>query len=132
LIGHFLDAAWAYRFGPPQADVIVASLVGRELVSQAFRFPAGPPTEREPADRIGLSATANPAAEGVLLTIRTRRLAYGVRLQAPGFDADDDAFSVEPGGERRLMLRPAGPGAAFAGATISALNLASPIRVAAT
>jgi hypothetical protein len=30
------------------------------------------------------------------------------------------------------MLRPAGPGAAFAGATISALNLASPIRVAAT
>jgi beta-mannosidase len=130
LIGHFLDAAWAYRFGPPQADVIVASLVGDGLISQAFRFPAGPPTEREPIERIELRATAEPAGEQVLLRIGTRRLAYGVRMQASGFIAQDDAFSVEPGHERQLTLSPAVAGATFAGATITALNLASPLRVA--
>jgi beta-mannosidase len=130
LIGHFLDAAWAYRFGPPQADVIVASLLGDELISQSFRFPAGPPTDREPAERVDLRATAELAGDRVLLRIRTGRLAYGVRLQAPGFVADDDAFSVEPGHERWLTLRPAAPEATFAGATITALNVAAPIRVA--
>ena len=65
-----------------------------------------------------------------MLTIRTHRLAYGLRLQAAGFVTDDDAFSVEPGRERRLTLRPAAPGATFTGATISALNMASPLRVA--
>lgn len=130
LIGHFLDPAWAYRFGPPSADVIVAGLWrDDELISQAFRFPAGRPTNREPVERVGLSATAAVRGEDVLLTIGTRRLAYGVRVQATGFAAGDDAFSIEPGGERRLTLRPAAPDATFGGATITALNLASAVRV---
>jgi hypothetical protein len=99
------------------------------LLSEAFRFPAGRPTEREPVEHLGLAATAQPGEAGVRLTIATRRLAYGVRVQAPGYVADDDAFSIEPGGERRLLLRPATTDAAFTGATITALNLASPVRV---
>jgi beta-mannosidase len=130
LIGHFLDPAWAYRFGPPAADVIVAGLRTTDgLLSEAFRFPAGRPTEREPVERLGLAATAQSGEAGVRLTIASRRLAYGVRVQAPGYVADDDAFSIEPGGERRLLLRPATTDAAFTGATITALNLASPVRV---
>ncbi len=137
LIGHFADVSWAYRFGPPAQDVIVATL---ELdtepgggpgpfpslapLSQAFRFPAGRPTRLEPADRLGLSADARPCGDGVVrLTVRSRRLAYGVRIHAPGYVPGDDAFSVEPGGAREIDLRPIRPDARFGG-ELSALNLA--------
>lgn len=130
LIGHFLDPAWAYRFGPPTADVIVTGLWrDGELLSQAFRFPAGRPIDREPIERVGLTGSAEQRGERVSLTIATRRLAFGVRIQAPGFVADDDAFSIEPGGERQLLLRPTAAGNAFGGATVTALNLASALRV---
>ena len=63
VIGHFVDASWAYRFGPPAQDAIVASLVEDtpeepELLSQAFLFPAGWPLTAEPERRLGLSASA--------------------------------------------------------------------------
>ena len=137
LIGHFADVSWAYRFGPPAQDVIVASLerdgdAEVSLVSQAFRFPAGRPDHRESADRLGLTADARPCGDGVFrLTVHTRRLAYGVRIQAPGFVPDDDAFSVEPGGSRQVDVRPGTPDVRFGG-ELTAINLAGrlPISVA--
>jgi beta-mannosidase len=128
LIGHFADVSWAYRFGPPAQDVIVASLErdgdpDATFLSQAFRFPAGRPDRVEAADRLGLSAEARPCGDGVVrLTVRSRRLAYGVRIHAPGFAADDDAFSVEPGGSREVDLRPRTPDLRFSG-ELSAINL---------
>jgi beta-mannosidase len=134
LIGRFVDAAWAYRFGPPAQDLIVASLESgdeRELLSQAFRFPAGRPARREAAERLELTATARAAADqSVELTVRSRRLAYGVRIQTPGFIPEDDAFSVEPGGQRLVALYPETPGLDFTGGTVSALNLEGPVRIA--
>ena len=65
-------------------------------LSQAFRFPAGRPTRLEPADRLGLSADARPCGDGVVrLTVRSRRLAYGVRIHAAGYRP----------GRRRLLGR---------------------------
>jgi beta-mannosidase len=128
VIGHFVDAAWAYRFGPPAQDVIVASLIrdggnGDELLSQAFHFPAGRPMAVEPERRLGLTGTAIEAADGtVSLTVASRRLAYGVRIQVAGFAPSDDAFSVEPGGTRLVTLRPVG-GVPYAGGGLTALNL---------
>jgi beta-mannosidase len=122
VIGHFVDAAWAYKFGPPAQDAIVVTLeehesdgvgsagpggVGASIISQAMRFPAGRPLEREPAERLGLAAQAQALGDGtVRLTLSSRRLAYGVEIHAPGFVASDDGFSIEPGGERVVMLRP--------------------------
>jgi beta-mannosidase len=134
LIGHFADVSWAYRFGPPAQDVIVTTLepVGGpdpRPLSQAFRFPAGRPTRVEPADRLGLTADARPCGDGVVrLTVGSRRLAYGVRIHAAGFVADDDAFSVEPGGTREIDLRPLQPESRFGG-ELSALNLAGRVPV---
>ena len=59
LLGRFADVSWAYRFGPPAQDLIVASLEregagGAELLSQAFHLPAGRPRAVESADRLGL------------------------------------------------------------------------------
>ena len=129
VIGHFVDAAWAYRFGPPAQDAIVASLErdgahGAELLSQAFHFPAGRPLNLEPEHRLGLAAAARQdASGGVLLTVTSRRLAYGVRIHIAGFAPTDDAFSIEPGGTRMIRLQPLGAGQPFAGGWLTALNL---------
>ena len=137
LLGHFVDASWAFRFGPPAQDAIVVSLerdgvVGPELVSQAFHFPAGRPLTVEPERRLGLTAAARVQEDGtVSLTIATRRLAYGVRIHVPGFAPSDDAFSVEPGGTRTIDLRPLQPGRGFAGGGLTALNLTGRVVIAA-
>jgi beta-mannosidase len=133
LLGRFVDAAWAYRFGPPAQDLIVVTLEGPESgepISQSFRFPAGRPIERDPVSKIGLEAAAGAADDGVMLRIRSRRLAYGVRVHADGFMPTDDAFSVEPGGERTVLLRTRGAGTEFAGGTLSALNVDGNVRIA--
>jgi len=137
LLGHFVDASWAYRFGPPAQDLIVASLErdgggGGEpqLLAQSMRFPSGRPVAAEPAARIGLQAAAHPLDDGtVRLTLRTRRLAHGVRVHAPGFAPADDAFAIEPGATRSVLLRPHVPDATFAGGALTALNLRGRVRM---
>lgn len=136
LVGHFVDAAWAYRFGPPAQDVIVATVErdgesGTDVLSQSFRFPAGRPTTVETAAKLGLQGAGRTNADGsVRLAVQSRRLAYGVRVHAPGYRPTEDAFSVEPGGTRYVDLRAAEAGAAFHGATLTALNLSGRVAVA--
>ncbi len=167
VIGHFIDAAWAYKFGPPAQDAIVVTLArdadedesegegangdaneiraakpsagadgddarrGASIISQAFRFPAGRPLEREPLDRLGLVAEAEALADGnVRLAISSRRLAYGVEIHAPGFMPSDDGFSIEPGGERVVLLRPHKPNAAFTAGKLTAVNLQGRVSIA--
>jgi beta-mannosidase len=133
LIGRFVDAAWAYRFGPAAGDATFASLESAAgpatLLSQSVMFPAGRPISRESADRLGVAASASTQADGIVrLTVRSQRLLYGVRPQAPGFTPSDDAFSIEPGGERELLLIPSTGSSTFSGASISAINLAGSVR----
>jgi beta-mannosidase len=127
LLGRFTDVSWTYRFGPPAQDVVVASLErDGALLSQAFRFPAGPPAGLDTADGLGLEAelrAAGAPSGAPVLAIRSRRLAYGVRVQVPGFLPADDAFSVEPGHERLVALRPLGDAAPPRGAALTAINL---------
>jgi hypothetical protein len=66
----------------------------------------------------------------VTLHLRSRRLAYGVRLSTPGFVPDDDAFSVEPGAERVVPLARSGT-ATFSGGSVTALNLDGPVKIPA-
>ena len=54
VIGHFVDASWAYRFGPPAQDLIVGDARaidgdGARPIGQAFRFPLGRPSAAETA-----------------------------------------------------------------------------------
>ena len=129
VLGHFGDVSWAYRFGPPSADVVVASLErsNGELVAQAFRFPAGRPTRVESAESLGL-AVAVLGQEGSEACVRlsTTRLVYGARVAAPGWTTVDDVVTIEPGRSRDVRLR--GHGHALAGA-VTALNLAGRLRL---
>jgi beta-mannosidase len=140
LLGHFVDVAWAYRFGPPAQDLIVMSLEaedrdGYELVSQAFRFPAGRPLSVQPAGALGLTASLRGTPHGgPELVVKSAAFAHGVRATVPGHRAGDDAFSVEPGHERVLAFRPdsgAGDAEPPSTATLTALNLAGRLRVEA-
>jgi beta-mannosidase len=126
IIGHFVDASWAYRFGPPAQDAIVVSLerddapdVGAsgasrsggsadsKLISQAVRFPAGRPLQREAPEQLGIVVESAVLPDGAArLTLASRRLAYGVRVEAAGFQASDDGFFIEPGGSRGVTLHP--------------------------
>jgi beta-mannosidase len=144
LIGHFMDVGWAYRFGPPAQDAIVASLecddsghsragVPRDdscgLISQAVRFPAGRPLQQEPSERLGLRANARTLAGGeVELVLASRRLAYGVRVHAPGYVPADDCFTLEPGLERLLTLQPSSPDSSLQAAALSAVNMHGRVR----
>jgi beta-mannosidase len=134
LLGRFVDVSWAYRFGPVAQDVVVCSLErdgehGVELLSQCFRLPAGRVLARESASRLGLTATLRKSGGGAELRIRAQCFVYGVRVHVPGFKAADDAFSVEPGGERRIALT-ARSGADLAGeGTLTALNLAGRVPI---
>jgi beta-mannosidase len=135
LLGHFVDASWAYRFGPPPHDLLVASLErqgeqGYELLSQSIRFPAGRPMAIESAGRLGLAAEAETLADGaVRVRVQSRRFAYGVRIHVPGFTADDDAFSIEPQGERIVRLRPRELAGEYSGGALTALNLDGRLRI---
>jgi beta-mannosidase len=105
LLGRFVDASWAYRFGPPAQNLIVLSLEAPAgQLSQAFRLPAGRPPVESP-DRLALTASLHVDGEVAELTVSSRRLAYGVRVHVPGFVPEDDAFSIEPGHTRAIALR---------------------------
>jgi beta-mannosidase len=135
-----VDANWAFRFGPPAQDAIVASLEGHDdggegrerdrLLSQSVHFPAGRPLAREPAARLGLHANARKQTdERVCVAMRTRRLAYGVRVHVPGFIPSEDAFCIEPGAERNVQLLPRTPDTVLAEGWLTAVNLRGRIPV---
>jgi beta-mannosidase len=135
LLGRFVDVSWAYRFGPPAQDLVVLSLergdeAGTTLLSQAFLHPDGRPAGRAGADRLGLEATMHGSDEDApVVRIASRALAYGVRVDVPGFRPSDDAFSIEPGHTREITLRREGSVATVRGA-VTALNLQGSVRVA--
>jgi beta-mannosidase len=130
LLGRFVDASFAYRFGPPGHDLIVLSLESAEgeLLSQACRFPVGRPLDRQPASELGVSARV---VESDRIEVRSRRLLYGARLSVAGWEPLDDAFCVEPGRAYEVAFRPveAGSGGRLRGGMLRALNLEGSVAV---
>jgi beta-mannosidase len=111
LLGRFVDTTYAYRFGPPGHDVVVATLIdaasGARL-GQAFHYPCG--RARERYGDLGLEASGERVdADAWRITVRTKRVAQCVAFDARGFVVDDDFFDVEPGGEHTVIARGAGP-----------------------
>jgi beta-mannosidase len=134
LLGRFVDASYAYRFGPPAFDLVVASLEAKGgLVSQAFRFPAGRPRLAETADQLGLMATFAAEGDSIVMKVQCRRLVHGLRPVVAGFEADDDSFTMAPGTERVVRLRPSGGSFVVpTTASLKAVNLSPAIVVPIT
>jgi beta-mannosidase len=127
----WFDLNYAYRFGPPSHDLLVARLLAPDgaCLSECFFFPVGLPNSTE-AD-VGLTATATARADGVFaLQVTTRRFAQSVCIEAAGFEADDDYFHLAPGATRTIVLRPVQPASVPRGC-VRALNssAAAPIAI---
>ena len=60
--------------------------------------------------------------DAVALSVRSRRFAYGVRVHFPGFRPTEDAFSIEPGGERRTVLLQSDDDAVYDGGWLTAIT----------
>ncbi len=101
----FLDLSAAYRFGPPPAQVVVASLLDGtdKLVAQAFHFPSGLTSQRD--DDVGLSAAVTGRFDGgIEVTVHAQRLAQHVRIELPGHAPEDNHFHLAPRAARTIRL----------------------------
>lgn len=126
ILGRFVDASYAYRFGPPGYDLAVASLhrpSTGELLAQSFFQPGGRKANRVPVTELGLSGRAICLPDGSLeVAISARRFAYGVRLSARGWLPDDAYFGIEPGMERRVVIAPTASAKTPARVTVAPAN----------
>jgi beta-mannosidase len=129
---HFVDSAYAYRFGPPSYDVLVATLRGHTdagPVAQAFFFPAGMALPRQ-VD-IGLRGSARKVAPGHYeLTVTTSAFAQAVSIQAGAYLPRDNWFHLAPGASRVVDLRASSHAAPWS-ASLQALNAHGVVRVSA-
>ncbi len=129
----FRDLTYAYRFGPPAFDVVVAELIGGggEVLAEAVHLPLG--RARPVEVDLGLVATVSGSRDGgVMLECTTSRFAQWVAVDAPGWRASDSWFHLPPGRTRRLRLTPEQQGSpdALPRGELRALNLAWPVRFA--
>jgi beta-mannosidase len=132
ILGRFVDVSYAYRFGEPQQDLVVATLErGEEVISQAVRFPLGRPRALETADQLGLVATASAGRDSIEVTLGSRRFVYGARLARSGFVPVEDVFNIEPGHSRTITMSPTSeqPSADDGSVVLRALNLTGSLRV---
>ena len=141
VIGHFVDAAWTYRFGPPAQDTIVVTLKQDDEEERGCEHPLpGIPLPRRTAPGAGVARTPRPLRPGTAAARREhavgalqQRLVYGVEIHAPGFLPSDDGFSIEPGGKRVVTLRPRDTddtgATSYDGGILTAPNLAGRIPI---
>ena len=105
LLDGFFDISRAYRFGPPEHSVTIATLraeSGRAL-SEAFHFPVG---RALPRDDLGLSAAIVRQRTDWFLDISAARFAQAVHVEASGYRAVSDWFHLPPSVTRRVALLP--------------------------
>ena len=101
LIGGFYDVNYAYRFGPPHHDVVVATLYDedRNTLSEAFHFIR----QHQPTITRGefLDTTARVINNNqVEVTLTSDCFLHDVRLFAKGYLPDDNYFHLPPRARR--------------------------------
>jgi beta-mannosidase len=107
LWGGFFDTGYAYRFGPPSHDVVVARLTdpAGAMIAEAIHFPLGRGAERHD---LGLAARVERDGENWSLVLSTNRLAQSVHIVDDAHDASDNWFHLAPGHERRITMKARG------------------------
>ena len=126
LLERFVDVSYAYRFGPPRHDLVVATLYPSAvniLLSQSFLLPMGRSSNREPIAGLGLSGEARLLSNGnIEVKVQSRRFAYAVRVWSEGWLPSDAYFHLAPTIERRILLTPCAIGDEPAQVSLTAVN----------
>jgi beta-mannosidase len=131
ILGAFYDVTYAYRFGPPKHDVVIATLFDHENkpISEACHFVQ--PREPDYLSDLKLDVKTNFDGRFGFLTLTSERFLQSVGLNAAGFLPDDNYFHLSPGREKVVRFQPwRAPAAKFQG-YIEALNLQAPVKFAA-
>ena len=128
LLGRFTDLTYAYRFGPPGHDVVVARLrdTSGATVQEDVYFPLGHGLVT--VDAALLTASGEPTEGGVIVTLDSPVFVQTVVIAAPGYTPEDNYFHLTPGSPRHLRLR-AGPGARAFRGWVTAANLEGGVAV---
>ena len=125
----FFDLTYAYRFGPPSHDVVVATLRdsnGEHVASDTY-WPLG--LGSLAVRDIGVAARAKALSDDhVELTVATRSFAHAVTVRTAGWVAEDQYFHLAPATERKLLLRRSGSDKPPRG-TVHALNARSAAKI---
>ena len=146
LLGQFCDVNYAYRFGPPQHDLVVACLRDEQghVISEMTWSRDGQEPQLWPVELSGLAGTLSSLDANVWqLQLQAAICLQSVRISARGFIPDDNYFPLYPGREKTVLLRPAvsahgvaAHGAASSGAVaktcridVEALNLDGVISI---
>ncbi len=143
LLDHFFDFTYAYRFGPPAHDVVLATLhdaSGDATDSADSADSAGMPLSQavylpdRRADALreaGLHASVAREDGHWWLTVSTQRFARWIHVEDHAFLPEADWFHLGPGESRRvrLMVEATGMDAidAIPSGEVSALNAATPV-----
>ena len=133
ILGRFIDASYAYRFGPSGHDLVAVSLYNSHTdipFAQSFRFPVDRTTQRTPISELGLTGETQVLADGSIeLLLSACRFAWGVRVAAPGFLPDDAYFGIEPGCQRRVVLNSLRSGHAPERTVVTAINAEGYVQI---
>jgi beta-mannosidase len=127
MLGSFTDISYAYRFGAPNHDTVVATLVDREdgrYLADAFQFPTGLSAPR-PETRIS-TRVERIDDRSYTLILNADELAVAVEIEISGWSVSDNYFHLQAGGERTVLLTANGVQARLAG-RVSALNAKVPV-----
>jgi beta-mannosidase len=131
VLDRFLDITYSYRFGPPQHDIVVATLRddAERVLSEAVYFVQ----PREPAYLAApqLEAEARPIDGGAYqVSLHCDHFLHSAALSARGYLPDDNYFHLPPG-RTKLVTFAALAGAAKFRPSLEALNLRNPIALKA-
>jgi beta-mannosidase len=107
LIGHFTDITYAYRFGPPKHDVVVARLRCAEtgdIISEDFYFPLGLALPFHETAQVDASAAFDDAGN-VSVSLRSDRFLQSVQISAAGFTPSENYFHCAPDQTKHIVLK---------------------------
>lgn len=126
----FYDVGYAYRFGPPKHEVVIATLRGTDgaVLHEACFFPQSHAVQK----CVDTGVTAEAHAEGddlYRLTLSSPDFLYAVRIETKGYLPQDNYFHLAPGQERSLLCRKIAPGPIAFKGYVEALNLEDPIKI---
>jgi beta-mannosidase len=130
VLARFHDVSYAYRFGPPSHDLVVATLhdATGTRIAGAFHHPIGLTSAGR--DDIGLTAEVERRPDGsVVLVVRSEQFAQFVALDAGDAVPDDNYFHVAPGDTHRVMY-PAASATRLSEIIVQPLNAHEGVRVA--
>jgi beta-mannosidase len=131
ILGAFYDVTYAYRFGPPKHDVVIATLFdpSNNAISEAFYFVQA----REPifATDVTMESTVARDGDAGVVTLRANRFLQSVNLNADGYLPDDNYFHLPPDRTKTVRFRPWGKASGRFQGYVEALNLKVPVKFSA-